>query len=738
MKRVIKAIILISVSLLFLNLQSNVLFSGQCPLAGRKGLFSLANAQANSGQLFNITLWIRDWENKTELKNVKVTIYDLNERRYTSRVTNNTGHVDIPFIRLGSYIVSVDDGNRTLSKQRINIEQEGIFIINTWCYDLEITLIDNDGNPLSNHTVSLYNQMFRTPLKVGVGNGTQTEFYLGHQNIIMGTERIYLNGSLTTNYNIDYVGGKILFNSPPAENTEITAYYNYWDTISNDVGFAENYRVKTDETGFLVRQVETDENGTAHFSGLCNGTYRMKVVSKGIWVEEYVLGEYVKKYIEPATGECVISLNESSKIPLRGIRVDVGFKVQSNSGFPIANATLLIRTPSGHLIFQGNTDKTEIIERKNLYVFESAYTVSVLYGNRLIGQESISVTESRIYEIKCWAHNLEVTCLDLDGTPLKDHPVLLFDQTVFYAPATYSIITEKPGLLSGFARTDAEGKAYFNDIWNGTYWIKILADETIGEKIINLQGSESLTIICNKTYLALRFVTSSGEPLSGATVTVLSGGNIIFRDRTDEAGFIVRGDIYAGNYTVNAEWAGILVWSGTVDTLKNRYETKQCTVYRVTLTFVDQFGNPMPEADLSFRKIVSRTLSQLVLSTETNENGRISVLLPYGTYEISCSSGIYEGSITVNLNSDFERTVACSIKASSWFLIILFTVPTFILTVILERRRLRAPLTIRKYRSMLNKLEAMYNSGLVEYKIYRKLRDEYEMKITELEGREVG
>jgi hypothetical protein len=36
---------------------------------------------------------------------------------------------------------------------------------------------------------------------------------------------------------------------------------------------------------------------------------------------------------------------------------------------------------------------------------------------------------------------------------------------------------------------------------------------------------------------------------------------------------------------------------------------------------------------------------------------------------------------------------------------------------------------------MLSKLESMYSNGLVEYKIYRKLKEEYEAKLMELGGR---
>jgi hypothetical protein len=67
----------------------------------------------------------------------------------------------------------------------------------------------------------------------------------------------------------------------------------------------------------------------------------------------------------------------------------------------------------------------------------------------------------------------------------------------------------------------------------------------------------------------------------------------------------------------------------------------------------------------------------------------------------------------------------------------LLILPFASFTVILERRKLRTPLEIRRYKNMLSKLEMIYKNGQVEYKIYRKLREEYEARIMELGGREM-
>jgi len=56
---------------------------------------------------------------------------------------------------------------------------------------------------------------------------------------------------------------------------------------------------------------------------------------------------------------------------------------------------------------------------------------------------------------------------------------------------------------------------------------------------------------------------------------------------------------------------------------------------------------------------------------------------------------------------------------------------------LLERKRLGKPLEVRRYKNMLSKLESMYKSGLVEYRLYRRLREEYEARLMELSGREM-
>jgi hypothetical protein len=72
-----------------------------------------------------------------------------------------------------------------------------------------------------------------------------------------------------------------------------------------------------------------------------------------------------------------------------------------------------------------------------------------------------------------------------------------------------------------------------------------------------------------------------------------------------------------------------------------------------------------------------------------------------------------------------------------WLLAFLVATPLVGLTLILEWKKVKTPLVIKRYRNMLLKLGSLYDNGQVEYKIYRKLKEEYETKLMELGGREM-
>jgi len=180
-------------------------------------------------------------------------------------------------------------------------------------------------------------------------------------------------------------------------------------------------------------------------------------------------------------------------------------------------------------------------------------------------------------------------------------------------------------------------------------------------------------------------------------------------------------------------WSGIIDVSGDIIVIK-------CPVYRLTVKVLDPSGNPIPNADVTISRVIRRYrtfITRVIKTGKTDRFGYYTCLLPQSRYEISCSYGIYRGISVLDLNANLNVEVMCLTNAGVWFSAIIVPLPLLFLTFILERRKLKKPLEMKRYRSMLEKLENLYENGLIEYRLYRKLREEYEAKLMELGGREL-
>lgn len=630
----------------------------------------------------NVTFWIRDWENKTSIRNLDVKVFDLKRQLSSSYVPNRTGFVNLKFLPAGPYVVSVLSGNRTVGYQKLDLQQSGTILVKTWSYDLNLTLVDKDWKPLGNHTVFIYDSaIFRAP-----------------------------------NYTI----------------------------LRDDVERKENYTLLTDQVGSLVAQNETNGNGTASFTRLWNGTYRVKVLRRESWTEEYVLGQLVRVRQPAVSGEFILSLQRPENETIRCYKADLVLRFITESNDSVQNADVYVRDRSGYLFFKDLTNETGFVEHRNIYVVDGSYAVSTRYGNRTLGYQIVNATEPGIFTIKVWAYNLTVAIFDLEEKPLKDHVVFLYDQLVFYSPTNVTVFpANQTGLLINWTKTDENGMAYFKDLWNGTYKIRGVGGQIVGEKVLGLQGKEMLTMRANKTYLVLRFITGSNEPLLNATVYIYNSvGNLIFRDYTDQHGSVSHDGVYVGNYKVVVEWMRAEVWSGFINLYQDRARLKtepiRTLVYRLYLRSLDPSGTPLTRATLTLRKVITPgRYMDVGLRLVTDDRGSVSTLLPSGTYEVSTSYGIYSGYVIVNLASNYAETVRTNIQLNIWLLTIFVSSPLVIITLLLERKRLRKPLEIRRYKNMLSRLESMYKGGQIEYRLYRQLREEYEAKLMELGGREI-
>ena len=686
---------------------------------------------------FNITLYVENWEGEVLHEDFKVIIYDL-EEEYASTYLIDNGSLNLKLIPSGSYAILIQRGERTVSYERIKVVNNGNFALKTWNYDLNLTLLDEEGNPLSNHTVLLHEQTSQKPLFIGVGDGNKTTFHLGHPHIVKDTERIYINGILTKNYKIDYTTGNLTFLDPPSNGTIISAEYIYRIPYMYKINRAVETVVMTEKAGPLIARAETDENGKVSFENLWNGTYRLTIMGKEKLLEEYVLGRKVLIRQEPAEGDFILEVQKPVDAALKLTRSDLRLRLVTKSHVPVVNATVEVRNRDRHLLYEGLTNSTGHVEWDNLYVTDEPYLAYAYAGNRLIGFKMINTMKNETLTLKCWTNNLTITCVDQEGNPLPNHLVFLYDQLIFSSPENFTIEKNYTGSLVNFTKTDENGTAYFRDLWNGTYYVKVLAGNLISEYTVNLQETTSITLKCNRTSAALTFLTWSREPLSEATVLIYdSSGKLFFKGCTDNDGQILLEGIYLGNYTIYLEWMGVQVWSGTLEPQRNRELTVQCQVYHLTIQFTDPFGKKLVGAEVLVERKRSPTIREKILKLETDSEGRVSILLPYGSYRFYCSHGIYFGSLELVLNDDAEKKLTCNVRFDVWISMVIIAVPSVTFTIILEWRRLKAPLEIRRYRNMLSRLEAMYKAGQVEYKIYRKIREELETKIIELGGREV-
>jgi len=669
-----RQITLPSIYLVFTLLISHVL----CANIGLNAFSIVANeafSTTNSADAllrYNVTLWIRDWANKISFGNVNVTIFDPLGRRSTSKISNQLGQIELTLIEAGIYAVSVQKENRVVGYQEIAITQNATHLIRTWAYDFNITLVDKRGNRLANHTVMLYDQLdFGSPL------------------------------------------------------------FSYESSM---IARRQNITLVTEGVGRLVAQTMTDNNGTLSFPAMWNGTYLLKVIGVETIIKEYILGELKITRIPPAVGQGIVALQSSTNITLPCIRADFQLHLVTASNRNVTGAQVYTRDMNGYLFYSDVSNDTGHVEHKDVYLIDGTFRITVRYGNRTIGYREIEVTETKVFTIVCWTNNLTVMCVNLDNNPLIGYVVLLYDQVVFHSPTNITIVTNQTMQLINWTKTDIYGKAQFNELWNGTYWITVSSGETVKEMIIDLQKTETVIITGESTYLFLKFVTRTGQPLSGAIVTVFdSSQNLVFREYTDAFGQILWQNLRVGSYTVNVEWMGTQVASQTVNVQTDYGRTIACGVFRLTLNCKDQFGNPLSKADV----FLETTNERIRADTDTDNVGVLTMLLPQGTYRINVDYGIFSGSLIIDLNSDQSHTVTCNIKPIIFVSLVLLIVPLAFFTVVLERRKLRTPLEIRKYKNMLARLETMYKNGQVEYKIYRKLREEYDAKIMELGGREM-
>jgi len=87
------------------------------------------------------------------------------------------------------------------------------------------TGVPSYGDEWTENAVDKYKDIQETGENVGTGDGLTKVYYLKYRPVLAGSETIYLDGVATSAYTMDYIYGKITFDTAPGTGVVITADY---------------------------------------------------------------------------------------------------------------------------------------------------------------------------------------------------------------------------------------------------------------------------------------------------------------------------------------------------------------------------------------------------------------------------------------------------------------------------------------------------------------------------------
>ncbi|RLE65513.1 MAG: hypothetical protein DRJ47_04900 [Thermoprotei archaeon] len=335
---------------------------------------------------------------------------------------------------------------------------------------------------------------------------------------------------------------------------------------------------------------------------------------------------------------------------------------------------------------------------------------------------TINVTIPPLYPLpeKVKTHNITVEVVRLDGQPIFGRLVKL--------------INVLENTTTAVGATDENGTVSFLNIPEGVYLVQVWSDTAVENKTIILDSNKNIKLTLKLQDLEVYVKTPTLKPIPGVLVQIYdTSGELIFAGITGSKGELICRNLPIGNYTISVQFFGRIVNTMTVDLLHNPKVEVFLEAFRLTLKVVREKDKPLPLAEVEVRS-VSQKFRNLVITNRTNMNGTVVFFLPKGRYVVSISKGQYTSLLDVELDKDMVLLVKSSKSNTLWILSAITAVLWSGFTFYWYRSTSMLRKEEERYKELLSRLEEYYSKGLVEEKLYLKLKNEYEEKLRRIRG----
>lgn len=391
------------------------------------------------------------------------------------------------------------------------------------------------------------------------------------------------------------------------------------------------------------------------------------------------------------------------------------FYVKS-AGKPVQGTTVVLSSPGLYLKAQTDADGEACFN-----VPMGSYNASVYSGSMLMASQEVRVLSSGSYALSISPTVLTAFVFFQDGQPVP-------------APNYPLVVVYKDGspIASAFASSWAgQMQSNFSDLPPGQYEVKafLWGYSSKAEQVV-LRGESSVRLyVPSLLPLSLSVEAVGGQPVPNATVQLYSGTELVDQAVTNSSGEVTLA-VPASNYTYQVYYEGLMVSQGEVSLSNESVRVNVASSVSLTLIRALTPLGPLPDAQVT----VIGPNGQIVFSGKTNSSGSVLALLPRGQLQVEVVSPLAYASAVTSAPLHEESVVA----GPSGFLTVLLAALALLWVsfLVVELRLGRRGEQVRKLKSMLEKLEDLYQQGKVSYQIYSKLKEEYTSRLQDLTLRE--